>query len=95
MAADVAGKCDVVSDFELAFDHFDEVAQALGHANGSFIHVNGPRAVAIRPNPVPGRMSRREVLELLIAGTPLRIMAQYPDRIDVEPAPTPSASGRR
>lgn len=85
----------MAGDFDLALDRFDEAAQVLADASGCFIHVDDLRAAAIRPNPVPGRMSRREVLELLIADTPLRIMAQYPDRIDVEPAPTPSASGRR
>ena len=104
MATDVAGKCDVAGDFDLAFDRFDEAAQVLADASGCFIHVDDLRAAALRPNPVSGRMSRREMLEQLTAGTPLRIVARYPDRIGVEPAPAPpapsasasaSVSGRR
>ena len=94
----------MAGDFQLAFDRFDEAAQVLAHASGGFIHVDDLRAAAFRPNPASGRMSRREAPEQLTAGMPLRIVAQYPDRIDVEPAPAPpapsasasaSVSGRR
>ena len=94
----------MAGDFDLAFDRFDDAAQALAHASDCFVHVDDPRAAALWPNPVSGRMSRREALEQLMAGTPLRVVAQYPDRIDVEPAPAPpapsasasaSVSGRR
>lgn len=82
----------MAGDFDLAFDRFDEAAQVLADASGCFIHVDDLRAATLRPNPASGRMSRREALEQLMAGTPLRVAARYPDRIDVEPAPVPAPS---
>ncbi|GHB27494.1 STN domain-containing protein [Salinicola rhizosphaerae] len=83
-APSAKGKCDVLMNYDIAFDRFDETAQQVAHATGCFIHAELGEVGAIKPNPVKGRLTPRQALAAAIRGTPLHITEQNPDSITVK-----------
>ena len=54
------------------------------HATGCFIESDLSKTGAVRVNPVKGRMSILEAVQMAIKGTNLRITEEQDDRIKVE-----------
>ncbi|WIX31657.1 STN domain-containing protein [Salinicola sp. JS01] len=77
------GACDKPAAHPIPAQRFDETAQQLAHATGCFIETDLSRTAAVPVNAVTGAMSIRQALETALAGTPLEIVAQTPDRITV------------
>ncbi|MCE3026460.1 STN domain-containing protein [Salinicola sp. DM10] len=77
------GACDKPAAHPIPAQRFDETAQQLAHATGCFIETDLSRTAAVPVNAVTGAMSIRQALETALAGTPLKIVAQTPDRITV------------
>ncbi|WP_353979521.1 STN domain-containing protein [Salinicola endophyticus] len=82
-AATSKGACDKPAAHPIPAQRFDETAQQLAHATGCFIETDLSRTEAVPVNAVTGAMSIRQALETALAGTPLEIVAQTPDRITV------------
>lgn len=77
------GACDKPAAHPIPAQRFDETAQQLAHATGCFIETDLSRTAAVPVNAITGAMSIRQALETALAGTPLEIVAQTPDRITV------------
>lgn len=70
--------------YDIPAQRFDETAQQLVHATGCFIESDLSKTGAVRVNPVKGRMSILEAVQMAIKGTNLRITEEQDDRIKVE-----------
>lgn len=80
----LAGKCDEVASFDLAFERFDEAAQEIAHGSGCFIRTDTAKTGSIKPSPVKGSMTRREAVAASIRDSGLQIVNHQPDQVTVE-----------
>jgi hypothetical protein len=81
------GQCDKQVTYNLPAQRFDETARAIAHATGCFIRYTDKSLVNIPVQPVRGRLTRRQALRVAMRGTPLRIVRETPNLMEVVRAP--------
>lgn len=77
------GRCDMQVTYNLPAQRFDETAQAIAHATGCFIRYTDQSLVNVPVQPVRGRLTRRQALRVAMRGTPLRIVRETPNLMEV------------
>lgn len=82
------GRCDQQVTYNLPAQRFDETAQAIAHATGCFIRYTDKSLVNVPAQPVRGRLTRRQALRVALRGTPIRIVRETPDLMEVQRIPT-------
>lgn len=81
------GRCDMQVTYNLPAQRFDETARAIARATGCFIRYTDKSLVNIPVQPVRGRLTRRQALRVALRGTPLRIVRETPNLMEVMRAP--------
>jgi hypothetical protein len=82
------GRCDLQVLYNLPAQRFDETAIAIAHATGCFIRYTDKSLVNVPVQAVRGRLTRRQALRVALRGTPLRIVRETPDLMEVMRIPT-------
>jgi hypothetical protein len=77
------GRCDLQVLYNLPAQRFDETAIAIAHATGCFIRYTDKSLVNVPVQAVRGRLTRRQALRVALRGTPLRIVRETPDLMEV------------
>jgi hypothetical protein len=77
------GRCDQQVVYNLPAQRFDETAQAIARATGCFIRYPDQSLVNVPVQPVRGRLTRRQALRVALRGTPLRIVRETPNLMEV------------
>ena len=77
------GRCDQQVIYNLPAQRFDQTAQAIAHATGCFIRYPDQSLVNVPVQPVRGRLTRRQALRVALRGTPLRIVRETPNLLEV------------
>jgi len=77
------GKCDKQVTYNLPAQRFDETARAIAHATGCFIRYPNRSLVNVPVQAVRGRLTRRQALRVALRGTPLRIVRETPNLMEV------------
>lgn len=77
------GKCDKQVTYNLPAQRFDETAQAIARATGCYIRYPDKSLVNVPVQPVRGRLTRRQALRVALRGTPLRIVRETPNLMEV------------
>lgn len=81
------GRCDQQVVYNLPAQRFDETARAIAHATGCFIRYPDKTLVNVPVRPVRGRLTRRQALRVALRGTPLRIVRETPNLMEVTRVP--------
>jgi hypothetical protein len=81
------GRCDKQVTYNLPAQRFDQTAQAIAHATGCFIRYPDRSLVNVPVQPVRGRLTRRQALRVALRGTPLRIVRETPNLMEVVRVP--------
>jgi hypothetical protein len=81
------GRCDMQVTYNLPAQRFDETAQAIAHATGCFIRYTDQSLVNIPVQPVRGRLTRRQALRVAMRNTPLHIIRETPNLMEVARIP--------
>ena len=85
MKAKECDKCkEVIREYDIPAQRFDETAQALVHATGCFIHTDLSKTGAIKVNAVKGKMNIRDAIKMAIKGTGLKITHEKAGELTVE-----------
>lgn len=77
------GRCDQQVTYNLPAQRFDETAQAIARATGCFIRYTDRTLVNVPVQPVRGRLTRRQALRVALRNTPLRIVRETPNLMEV------------
>jgi hypothetical protein len=81
------GRCDKQVLYNLPAQRFDQTAQAIARATGCYIRYPDKSLVNVPVQPVRGRLTRRQALRVALRGTPLRIVRETPNLMEVVRTP--------